>query len=266
MNFANKFAGKNFIVTGGSSGIGRALALELNSLGAKVTTVARRADKLADLRSEASGRFPVQTINGDVTDEKCIKDLVRLARKNGIIDYVVHNAGTSMRATAAETDMRVFYQLMEINYFALVRMYKETIGDLILSAGSFVAVGSMMAHYSTQVRSGYAASKHAMLGFIDSVRLEHLQDGVHFMTAAPGFVKTEVSINALNSRGERGENQDTATENGIEPGEAVREILIGIAHRKRDVFPSAIREKAGLVLSKIAPSLLDEILAHSKVI
>ena len=123
----------------------------------------------------------------------------------------------------------------------------------------------MLGLYSTQFRSGYAAAKHAAQGWIDSVRIECVNDGIHFLTVSPGFVNTDVSRNALTAEGSLHGQKDAKVASGLAPETVARDILRAIQKRQRDIFPAGFQEKLALVLSKFAPGLLDKILAKSEV-
>ncbi|MBL8019334.1 MAG: SDR family oxidoreductase [Leptospirales bacterium] len=256
---------KAFVVTGASSGIGRELASLLVSMGAKVIAVARSRDKLESLKEEVdSSNLLIMT--GDVTVEADCKKAMDLCLPNfGKLDGLIHNAGISMRATAEEADMKVYESLMATNFYSMVYLYKNGIHLLRQSQGHLVGVSSMMGLFSTHLRSAYCASKHALQGYLDSIRLENMEAGVHVMTVVPGFVKTNITKNALTANGSiRGEDS-TNTEAGLEPEEVAMSILEGIMKRKRDVFPSRPKEKVGLFLSKWAPNVLDKIISSSHV-
>jgi len=259
------FRDKVFIVTGASSGIGRALTLLLVSMGARVVAVARSADKLETLKGEANSPHLI-TMIGDVTIEAdCKRAVDRCIPAFGRLDGLIHNAGISMRATAEEADMKVVEALMATNFYSMVYLYKNAIHLLRQTHGHLVGVSSMMGLFSTHLRSAYCASKHALQGYLDSIRLENVEAGVHVMTVIPGFVRTNITKNALNAAGDvRGEDS-TNTEAGLEPEEVAMAILDGIARRKRDVVASRPKEKVGLFLSKFAPKVLDKILSSSHV-
>ena len=154
---------------------------------------------------------------------------------------------------------------MEVNFYSMVYFYKYAHKHLVASKGHLVGVSSMMGLYSTQLRSGYAASKHALQGFLDSVRLEVADEGVHVMTCSPGFVKTNISVNALDAGGKSTGQMDDAIAAGLDPAEVAESILNGIKHRKRDVYPAGLKEKTALLLSRLSPGMLDQVLLRTKV-
>lgn len=258
------FRNKTFIVTGASSGIGWAVAVGLAERKARVVCMARTLEKLEALKKQAGPDIIVS--QGDVTREQDCKAAIDLAvSTTGKLDGIIHNAGVTMRALAEETDTKVYRDLMEVNFFSMLYFFKHGLSHIIKTKGHIAGVSSMMGRYSTQERSGYNASKHALQGYLNSVRLEIMEKGVHVMTVSPGFVQTDGSVNALTADGSRYGKRDKALAGGLTPEYTARIILNGIEHRKRDVFPAGFKEKLGLFLSKWAPSALDRLLTKSQV-
>ncbi|TGM97398.1 SDR family oxidoreductase [Leptospira dzoumogneensis] len=260
------FQDKVFLVTGASSGIGRALASELEKEGAFVGVIARRKEALKELKLSASHPERIFVFQADVMSESEMKKVVEEFRKKfKRIDGFIHNAGISMRGTAAETDIKIFRSIMDTNYFPLVFLYRLLESDLRQSEGHVVAISSIQGKFATQLRSGYAASKHAMQGFMDSIRLENAKTGIHVMTVCPGFVKTEISIKALAGDGTPHGIMDEGQKNGLEPESVAKKILKGIEKRKREIIPSKLKEKFGYFLSRISPKTLDKILVKVRI-
>ena len=254
------FEGKVFLVTGASSGIGKALALELNRRGAKVAMMARRKEKLEEIQSE-SGAESLLVSPGDVSVETDCRRVVENALKTfGGLDGLIHNAGVSQRSLAAESKVEIYHSLMGINFFSMVYLFKYARESIVERKGHIVSVSSMMGKYSTQLRSGYAASKHALVGYMDSIRLELSPEGVHVMTSIPGFVNTDIAINSLGGDGRKHGIRDSLNAAGLPPLKVARDILSGMEARKREIISAGFTEKLGLFLSKQAPGLLDRML------
>jgi len=261
---ADFFKDKCFIVTGASSGIGRAIAKLLAEKGAKVSVMARTTQKLEDLKKEAGENILVQP--GDVVRATDCEEVVRKSVKVfGKLDGLIHNAGVGMRGIAIDTDIKVYKDLMAVNFFSMLYLYKPVLNHIARTKGHIVAVSSMMGRYSTQERSGYNASKHALQGFMNSIRLEVFDKGVHVMVVSPGFVKTNASLNALTADGTPYNLMDGALEKGLKPEELAAMTIAGIQKRKRDLHPGGSSEKLGLFLSKWAPGMLDNILLKRKI-
>ncbi|PJZ69899.1 short chain dehydrogenase [Leptospira perolatii] len=260
------FENKAFLVTGASSGIGKAIAIELANSGATVGVIARRKENLKELKSLVKDPNLIIILPADVSAESEVKKVVEEFKKKAKrVDGLIHNAGVSMRALASEADMKVFRNLMDINYFPLVHFYKLLESDLKQSDGHLVAVSSIQGKFATQFRSGYAASKHAIQGFMDSVRLENAKTGMHVLTVCPGFVKTEISIKALSADGSPHGIMDEGQKKGLETNKVAKKILKAIEKRKRDLYPAGLKEKFALLLSKFAPKTLDKVLLKTRV-
>lgn len=262
------FSGKNFLITGASSGIGKSIADALLDQGAHVALMARRKEKLEALRDARDGaeRSRVLITPGDVSNEGDCNNAVETATKTfGSLHGVIHNAGISQRSLAAETDAKVFREIIEVDYLSAVYLYRASFPALRSTRGHFVGISSMQGLFSTQYRSGYAAAKHALQGFLDSIRLEEDEFGVHVMTVSPGFVQTDISLHARSADGSAHGVMDERIANGLLPEDVAHQILAGIAGRKRDVFPSGRLEKFALFLSKWWPTRLDKMLLKSKV-
>lgn len=263
------FLSKNIIVTGAGSGIGRALAEELFHRGANVMMLGRNKESLEKARHEImSGAGASEgTLLTRICDVSSFKDCEKAAeaaiREFGDLDIVINNAGVSMRGIACASSLDVFQTLTEINYYGVLHFYKATCSVLRESRGSFVAISSMQGRYSTQYRSGYAAAKHAVQGFMDSVRIE--EPDMHVLTVSPGFVRTNVAHNALTADGSKKGESDPAIESGLEPEVVARKILKAIQGKKRDAYPAGLKEKTALLLSRLSPRLLDFVLRRVSV-
>ncbi len=256
------FSGKSFIITGASSGIGRSLVVELTRRGANVIAMARNGERLKTLQ-EATGQW---ILVGDVMHQADCDLAVDLAVEHfGGIHGIIHNAGVSMRGLAEETRLSVVDTMLGVNFYPLVYLYQRGFHHLRATRGHLVGISSMMGHFSTEMRSAYCASKHALQGYLDSVRLENAKHNVHVMSVAPGFVRTEITVNALNAHGHQHAQESENTAGGMEPEEVAKRILRAMEQRKRDCFPSGMREMIGLGLSRVAPGVLDRIMMKTTV-
>ncbi|AOP32647.1 short-chain dehydrogenase [Leptospira tipperaryensis] len=260
------FLEKSFMVTGASSGIGKALVLELNRKGAIVGALARRKELLKELKNEAAYPDKIIPLPGDVSDSSQLKKITEDFRKKvRRIDGIIHSAGISMRALARETEMKVYESLMDVNFYPLVHLFKLCETELRQNQGHFVAVSSLQGRFATQYRSGYAASKHAVQAFMDSVRLETFDSGMHVMTVSPGYVKTDISVKALSSDGSAYGIMDEGIKNGLSTEVVAERILKAIESGKRDCYPSQFRELFAFWVSRFSPSLLDKLLRRARV-
>jgi short-subunit dehydrogenase len=203
------FSGKVVIVTGASSGIGRATAIEFAKNGCKVVLASRSESKLSVLENE------IKAFNGeaisiitDVSKEEDCKMLINATIQTyGKIDVLVNNAGVSMKALFIESDLKVLHRLMDVNFWGTVYCTKYALHHLISSKASLVAVSSIAGFHGLPGRSGYSASKFAIHGFLETIRIENLKKGLHVMIIAPGFTSTEIRKHALLADGsEQGES------------------------------------------------------------
>ena len=205
-------------MTGASSGIGEAMAREYAKMGAKVVMGARRAEELQRIASEieaAGGKVAYAAC--DVVNEEECKHLIDVAIEQfGGIDVMICNAGLSMRALFDDCDLKVLHRLMDVNFWGTVNCTKYTLPWLQRSRGSLVGISSVAGIHGLPCRTGYSASKYAMTGFLDTIRIENLKKGVHVMTACPGFTASNVRFSALTADGtQQGETpRNEATRRG----------------------------------------------------
>ena len=253
------FRHKVVVITGASSGIGKATAIELARRGAKVTLGARREDKLMEVVRiiEENGGIAIYCVM-DVTDEMLCQKLIHTALDHfGALDMLVCNAGISMRANFNEVNMSVLYRLMNVNFWGVVYCVKYALPHLIRSKGSLVGISSIAAVHGLPGRTGYSASKFAMTGFLETVRIENLKNKLHVMIAMPGFTATNIRYTALTADG---------TEQGITPRNegkmmsaetAAKHIVQGI-RRKKHYLILDMEGKLISLIKKFTTSSLDK--------
>jgi NAD(P)-dependent dehydrogenase (short-subunit alcohol dehydrogenase family) len=223
--------------------------------------MARTADALDALAADSGHPERLVPFTGDVTSEAdCLAAVDTALARYGGLDGLVHSAGVSMRGLVGETRPEVFRSLMEVNYFSTVMLVKAALPPLRQRKGHVVAISSITGYVSPPQRSGYAASKHAVQAFMDALRLEEHDRGVHVLTVCPGYVRTNISLNALAADGSRHARMDASTGEGLAPEAVAAEVLDAIVHRKREIYPAGWMEKLSLVLKRVAPPLLDQLL------
>ena len=194
---------KVIIVTGASSGIGLASAKLFGSLGARVVMAARSLDKMESFAPEVSADpSRVLCVRTDVTREEDCKALVEATvARFGRIDILVNNAGLSMRAMFQDLDLDVIRRLMDVNFWGTVHCTYHALPYLLASKGQVVGVVSIAAFSALPARTGYSSSKYAVRGFLDTLRIEHLKDGLNVMVFAPGYTASNVRRAALTADG-----------------------------------------------------------------
>ena len=260
-----RLAGRRIILTGASEGIGRALALALASQGARVALAARDAARLEELARECRGRgAEALAVPTDIANEVDCGWLVETTLQNfGGIDVVIHNAGITMWSRFDELkDLSIFERILEVNYLAPVRLTSLTLPHLKQSKGLIVAVASIAGLTGVPERSAYAASKHAMIGFFDSLRIELRGTGVDISVIAPDFVVTEIHKRAIGPDGEPLGESPMKVAKIMTAADCATRIVRAIEKRERLVVMSA-RGKLGRWLKLLAPGLIDRIAAKA---
>jgi dehydrogenase/reductase SDR family member 7B len=172
------------------------------------------------------------------------------------IDVLVNNGGISQRSLAKETPVEVDRRLFEVNFFGTVALTKTVLPDFVKQKhGMVVTITSAVGKFGSPWRSGYAASKHALHGFFDSLRAEVYNDNVKILLVCPGFIQTEVSVNALTATGEKLGTMDKATAKGMPADECARRIVSAIKAGKEEVFISKFLEHLALYVKRFLPSV-----------
>ncbi|MDP3915417.1 MAG: SDR family oxidoreductase [Bacteroidota bacterium] len=250
---------KVVVITGASSGIGRALAKEFASKGAKLSLGARRTELLEDLRNELPGTeiFIQKT---DVSNENDCRILVEeTIKKYGQIDVLINNAGISMRALFEDVDLNVIRNLMDVNFYGTVYCSKFALPHLLKTKGSLVGVISIAGYVGLPGRTGYSASKFAIRGFLDTVRIENLKKGLHVLVAAPGFTASEVRKVALTEDGSQQGETPRDESKMMSAEECAGHIVRAIEKRKRSLILTFTEGKLTVFLGKFFPALLDKL-------
>jgi len=256
MSFKNKVV----IITGASSGIGKALAEELAKRGANVVLGARQYVTLCEITAELETKFNIKAlaIPCDVSKEEDCKSLIsQTITTFGKIDILINNAGLSMRALFNDVDLSVLKNLMDVNFWGTVYCTKYAMPEILKSKGSVVGVSSIAGYRGLPGRTGYSSSKFAMNGFMESLRTENLKTGVHVMVACPGFTTSNIRVAALSKDGEA--HGETSMEEGkMMTSEAVAEIIAdGIETRKRTLIMTG-QGKLAVWMNKLFPKFTDK--------
>ncbi|PKD43891.1 short chain dehydrogenase [Rhodohalobacter barkolensis] len=254
-------------ITGASSGIGEALAYEFNKKGALLILSARRVDELERVKSNCEdGEESVKILPLDLTDTSAMKDKVEEALTMfGHIDMLINNGGVSQRSYAVETEMSTVRRVMEVNFFGTVALTKALLPTLIeQQSGHIVVISSVMGKFGTKFRSTYAASKHALHGWFDSLRQELYEHNVEVTLVCPGYVKTDVTINALTGTGEKFNKMGKGQKNAMPPDEFAKKLIPKLASRKEEIYLGGA-EIVGVYLKRWVPKLFNKILKRVSV-
>jgi short-subunit dehydrogenase len=250
-------------VTGASSGIGEALVYELAKEGAKIILSARRADELQRVAANAKlqpSEYCILPLDLNAADsfESKKNEAMKLF---GHIDILINNGGVSQRSLAKDTSIAVDRQIMEVNYFGTVALTKALIPDFIKQRGGlFVVVTSAVGKFGSPWRSGYSASKHALHGFFDSLRAELYNDGIRILLVCPGFIQTNVSVNALTGSGEKLGSMDAATANGLTANECARQIINAVKSGKEEIVVAGIKERFAVFMKRFFPGIFSNMI------
>lgn len=251
--------GKVIVITGASSGIGRALAVECARRGARLALAARRIERLDELKAELPDT-EVLAIQTDVTSETdCERLIDQTIHHYGSIDVLVNNAGLSMRALFDEVDLKSFKRVMDVNFYGTVYCTKFALPHLIRSRGSLVGIISIAGHVGLPARTAYSASKFAVRGFLDTIRLENLHTGLHVLVAAPGFTASEVRKSALTADGTPQGETPRKEEKMMSAETCARLVVDAIKKRKRSLVLTFVEGKLTVFLGKFFPALLDRL-------
>lgn len=253
-------------ITGASSGIGEALAYELSRRGARLVLSARNAPRLMEVKQACEKPESHLIVPLDLADEASIARAVAIVRTElGVVDTLIHNGGISQRALAQETRLEVDRQIMETNYFGAVCLTKAVLPDFLeRKRGHFVVVSSLMGRFASPMRSAYAASKHALQGFFDALRAEVLEQGIHVTVICPGFVNTNVSLNALTGDGSKTGVMDEKIAQGLSPAQVATRIAKALERQEEEVVIAG-SEKLGIPLRALAPTLFNRLIRKATV-
>lgn len=263
MSFKNKVVW----ITGASSGIGEALTELMIREGVRLIISSRRTEVLEEIRN----RFPARRDDIHVLPLD-LSDLPSLRAKGeealsyyGHIDYLINNGGISQRALVADMKMEVLERIMNVNFMGNVAVTKSVLPSMIeRKSGHIVVISSVMGKFGTQLRSGYSASKHALHGFFDSLRNEVFKDNIKVTIICPGYIRTNVSINAVTADGSKHGVMEHGQEHGLAPEICAEKILSAVSKEKNEVLIGG-KEILGVYLKRFVPNLFMRILRNMEV-
>jgi dehydrogenase/reductase SDR family protein 7B len=249
-----------------------ALAQLFHSIGAKVILSGRNGQKLQQVKFtlDAAGnhrpggivRYPPAVLEFDLTQSHAIQDHIQAALKLfGHIDLLINNAGVSSRSSALDTDIRVDRTIMETNFFGPIQLTKALLPALLeQGSGHIVVISSLQGKLGLPYRSSYSASKHALEGYFDALRVELYHRNIPVTIICPGYINTRLSVNALTGDGTSYGVTDTTTDRGMSPDAAAQKVLEAVALCEREAVISGSIDWLALYLKLVWPSGLDWIL------
>ncbi|KAK3919542.1 Dehydrogenase/reductase SDR family protein 7-like [Frankliniella fusca] len=260
----SQLKGKVVLITGASSGIGEALAHQFYQAGCKIILTARRQKELERVRDDllrahtsvAPAHQPI-VITLDLADVASIPSAVQRANSIfGSIDILINNGGMSQRGSVHSTKLEVDMQVMQVNYFGQIALTKEILPYMIQrKAGHIVAVSSIQGRVAIPFRSAYSASKHALQAFFDSMRPEIAQHNVHVTVVSPGYVQTQLSINAVTGSGQKYGVMDETTAGGYPPEYVAQQILNSVVLQEKEVVIATTGPRLAILLRSLSPGL-----------
>lgn len=256
------------LITGASSGIGRALAIEAVKKGYSVGLMARSADSLAETAKICSDSIQsskkvcdqqVFSFIGDVSVEEDCKNFIEQSiNQFQRIDVLINNAGISMRGLFVDTNLSVLQRLMDTNFWGTVFCTKYALPQLLKNKGSVVGISSIAGFKGLPARTGYSASKFAMQGFLESLRCENLETGLHVLIACPGYTESNIRKTALNQQGDA-QSDSPLKEDKLMSAEAVAEATWTAIEKKRQYLILTLQGKLAVLINKWFPKLADRL-------
>jgi len=252
-------------ITGASSGIGDAMAVAASAQGAKLVLSARRVAELQRVRAACAAPEQVAVLPLDLTAFDAEVAAKQAAAFFGPIEVLVNNAGISQRSTVLQTDMTVYRRIFELDFFACVALTKAVLPGMVAARrGHIVTISSVVGYVGTPLRSGYAAAKHALHGFYDALRAEVWREGVQVTLICPGFIRTNVSLNAITGDGGTHGLMDSGQLNGMAPGECARQVWAAVAAGREEALIGA-KEALFVRLKRHLPGLMSYAIKRAKV-
>ncbi|MFY0652510.1 MAG: SDR family oxidoreductase [Cyclobacteriaceae bacterium] len=261
------FQDKVVWITGASSGIGEAMAIDISKLNARIILSARRQEELERVKSLCSEDSEVEILLLDLSDTGCLEEVARKVESiYGHIDILINNAGMSQRDTILNTKPEVERRLMEINFFGCIALSRYVLPKMIeRKSGHHVVVSSAVGLISVARRSAYAASKHALHGWYDSLRIEQYQNGIHVTLICPGYILTNLSYNAVKGDGSKQNALDSTHEKGMAVEEFSRKAISAILRKKEEVYIGGLKEVFAIYLKRFLPGVYSRIIRKVKV-
>jgi len=253
----DSFSGKVVWITGASSGIGRSLALAFDRAGAKLILSSRSREGLEVVKRSCRGDALVHVLPFDLADlEQLPAHAATALRCFGHVDYMVHNAGVALRDRAIDTGLDLDRRVMTTNYFGPVALTKALLPSMVQRrSGCFVVVSSLSGRYGGPQLSAYAASKHALHGFFESLRAEVHPEGIRITVIIPGFIRTPIAKHVLTGDGGAYDKPLQVHERGMDPDRCAARMLQAIASRKQEALVGGV-EVVSVYLKRFFPTLL----------
>lgn len=254
-------------ITGASSGIGEALVYEYFKAGDKLIISGRNRDELFRVKGNCQNSFNVHVLPFDLNETASLESKAQDAIKIfGKIDLLINSGGVSQRGLALETDLKTEQQIMDTNFWGTVTLSKAVLPSMIGNGGGqIVVVSSLVGKFGTKLRSAYSASKHALHGYFDSLRTEVFDKNINITIICPGFIKTNVTYNALTGDGKPLNIMGDAHEKAMSAVKCASQMVKAIAAKKEEVYIGGKETKA-VWLKRLFPKIFSRKIRDAKVI
>lgn len=252
------FQGKNIVITGGSDGIGKALVTQFLSLGARVATCGRNAQKLEDLQKACANEH-LMVFTADVSKKEDCEAFVQAALKQmGGIDVLINNAGISMRALVSEVKVETLQQVMDINFWGTVYTTMAALPSIKERSGVVVGVSSIAGYRGLPGRSGYSASKYALNGWLEALKTELYGSGTHVMWVCPGFTSSNIR-NAALDKDAKAQGESPMDEGAMMSSEECAQHIIHSIEKRKRTLVLTFTGKRAVFMNKFFPGLADKL-------
>lgn len=260
------FKNKVVWITGASSGIGEALSKAFAAEGAKLVLSARRKEELERVKNTL--HLPdndVLILPLDLSDTSQITIFTeQIIQRYGRIDILVNNGGISQRSLTKDTPIEIDRKIMEVNFFGTIAVTKSVLPYMLQQqSGYIVTTSSIAGKFGFYFRSAYSASKHALHGFFESLRMEAYKDNVKVLLVCPGKIRTNISLNAITGSGDKHGKMDDATEQGVSAEQCASQILQAIKSNKEEVFIGG-KELRAVWVKRLFPNLFSKLIRKQK--
>jgi dehydrogenase/reductase SDR family member 7B len=262
---ANTFNNKVVWITGASSGIGESMAKAFAEMNARLVLSARRKSELERVAQQCKQGCEILILPFDLSNIESFPENVKaIINRFGRIDILMNNGGISQRSKGDETPLEIDRKLMEINYFANIALTKSVLPIFkSQQSGSIVVLSSVAGKFGFFYRTAYSASKHALHGFYEALRLEQESNGVKVLIVCPGYVKTNISINAITSDGNAHNRMDENQAKGMSADDCARQIIKGLINNKMELIIGG-KEVLPVFIKRFFPALFYRIIRKHK--
>jgi dehydrogenase/reductase SDR family protein 7B len=253
-------------ITGASSGIGEALVYRYHQEGAKLIISSRNRDELFRVKANCKNAINVHVLSLDLEQTASLpQKALEALRIFGKIDILINSGGISQRSLALETTAETEEKIMRINFWGTVALSKAVIPAMIQNGkGQIVCISSLVGKFGTRFRSAYSASKHALHGYFDSLRSEIADQNINITLVCPGFIKTNVSLNALTANGQAQQTMDDSIAHGMPAKVCAEKIFKAVADKKEEVYMGG-KEVKGILFKRFFPLRFSKYMRTAKV-